>query len=247
MTTAAKAAKGCVLTWNGTTVAEVLDISGLEITTDFKDVTSHDSPNNFKEKIPTLLEASAFTAKCNFVEGDAGRQAMIADQLSKTSRSAVITPPSGSAWSWTCTAYIQKMTIGGLSKDGEQLWDVTIMPTGKPTLAETASAGLSGLTGIQENAGAALDFIPNFAIGTFVYTVAVNTASTFVKFTPTGASHTITITNDFDSSVSTVVTGNQSGELDLGAAETVTKFTIKAQESGKTVKTYTVYVTRAAA
>jgi len=248
MTTAAKSGFGATLTWNGQLVAEIFEIGGLKISSEFKDVTSHSSTNRFREKIATLLKAENIPIKGNFIYDDInGQVAMITDCKNQASRTAIITFPTAISGTWTLTAYLANIEITGFGIEGSIEFNAELEPTGEPTLSLTASGGLTGLAGVEENAGSALDFIPNFANGTYVYTVAVNTASGYVKFTPTAASHTITITNGFDSSVVTVASGAQSGELPLGAANTVTLFTIKCYETGKVAKEYKVYVTRAAA
>lgn len=247
MTTSAKSGFGVALSWNGHTVAEVTEIGGLKFSVEFKDVTSHSSVNSFREKIATLLKAENIPIKGNFVPGDSdGQIAMITDGKAKTPRTIIITFPSSISATWTATAYVGNFEIAGFGIDGSIEFTCELEPTGEPNLVLTASGGLSALAGIEENTSAVLDFIPNFAIGTYVYTVAVNTASDYVKFTPTGALHTITILNGFDNSTVTVASGAQSGELPLGAANTVTLFTITAQETGKVAKVYKVYVTRAA-
>jgi predicted secreted protein len=248
MTTAAKAGFGASFTWNSQAVAEISEISGIKITTELKDVTSHSSSGNFREQIATLSKAENLTIKGNFISTDSdGQVAMRTDCSNQTSRTGILTFPSSVSATFTFTGYIVSFEITGFAIDGSLEFIAEIAITGEPTLALTASGGLTGLTGVEENAGGALDFIPNFANGTYIYTVAVNTASTYIKFTPTAASHTITILNGYDSSTTTVATGNQSGELDLDAANTVTKFTITVTESTKVSVVYIVYVTRAAA
>jgi predicted secreted protein len=210
------------------------------------DGTSFDSADTHKEKIAGMLEAGSFRISGHLYSGDTnGQIAMIADQLSRTSRTFLITWPSAMAMTATGTGYISNFQPGDVTPDGKVEFEMEITPTGKVTIGATASGGLTGLTGIEENAGGALDFVPNFSNTLYEYNVLVNTASTYVKFTPTAASHTITITNSFDGSVTTVPTGNQSGELDLGAANSLTIFTIKCWESGKAIKQYVVNVARA--
>ncbi|MCK9569854.1 cadherin-like beta sandwich domain-containing protein [Candidatus Pacearchaeota archaeon] len=239
---------GAVLSWNGQPVAEILEIGGLKVASEFKDTTNLSSASRFREKVATVLKAENISFKANFIAGDTdGQAAMIADCIAQTKRTLLITFPDDITFTWSTQAYIGDFEILGLSVDGTMEFSGNIEPTGVPTISNGASTGLSALAGIEENTGAALDLIPNFAIGTYLYTVAVNTASDFVKLTPTGASHTITILNGFDASEVTVATGAQSGELPLGAANTVTLFTITAQETGKVAKVYKVYVTRAAA
>jgi hypothetical protein len=117
----------------------------------------------------------------------------------------------------------------------------SVKVVGKPTLLLTQSAGMSGLTGIQQQGGAALTIAPAIAVGTYVYTCAVNTASTWIKLTPVAGSHTIYIQG------TAVGTGNQSGEIALGAAGTVTEVNIVAFETNKAPRLYIVRVTRPAA
>ncbi|MDD4986686.1 MAG: cadherin-like beta sandwich domain-containing protein [Dehalococcoidales bacterium] len=172
---------------------------------------------------------------------------MRTDCANKTPRTGVITFPASVIGTFTFIGYLASFEIAGFTIDGSLEFIAEIAINGEPALALTASGGLSALTGIEENAGAALDFIPDFANSIYLYTVAVNTASTYVKFTPTATAHTITILNGYDGSTTTVASGNQSGPLALGGANTVTKFTITATETGKVSMVYVIYVTRAAA
>lgn len=234
---------GTTFTWNGQVVAQLTSIGIPGVTLDMDDGTTFDSPDAFKEKIAKMLEAGTLKLGMHLYPGDTnGQMAMITDLYARTKREFIITLPAALAWSLTCDGFCSKFSPPDITPEGKIILDMEVTPTGKPTIASTASGGLTGLTGIEENAGAALDFIPNFLAGTVEYNVAVNTASTYIKLTPTAASHTITIDNG--TSEQTVTSGAQSGEIDLGAANSVTTITITAQETGKVAQKTVIHVAR---
>lgn len=240
--TDALGAYGTTLTWNGNVIAEVRNISGPKITIDTKDVTSHSSADAHKEFIPTLVDGGEVSIEALFIPGDTdGQKAFITDAQARTSRTAIITLPTAAGATWTFTGIVTSLDFTHPAPD-ELGFTATIKVTGKPVLAITASTGMSALSVIEENGGGAVTPVPTFAIGTFTYSLSVNTLSDYVKFTPTAASHTITIKCGTQSEV--VTSGAQSGEITLGSAGSVTTITIEVQESGKTKKTYTFYVTR---
>jgi hypothetical protein len=246
MTTQAKIGYGLTFAWNSQTVAELNQVGIPGISVDKIPASSFDSPSSCKETIAGMIECKPFRIKGHLYSGDTnGQVAMAADILTRTTRTFLITWPTAMAMTATGSAFISDFQPGEVTPEGKVEFEMEITPTGLVTIGQTASGGLTGLTGIEENAGGALDFVPNFSNTLYEYNVLVNTASTYVKFTPTAASHTITITNSFDGSVTTVPTGNQSGELDLGAANSLTIFTIKCWESGKAIKQYVVNVARA--
>jgi len=248
MATAAITSYGAALSIAATAVAQLDRIGGIKVTAPVVDATGHDSTSGWDELIasgrkrgePIPIHGKLKVADTN------GQVALKTALVAGTLSAIVITFPTTITSTWTFSAYVEDFEIEEMGLDGTCGFNATLRPSGVMTWGITASTGMSALTGVEENAGAALTFNPTFAIGTYTYAVSVNTASSYVKFTPTAASHTITITNSFDSSESTVATGNQSGELDLGAAATITTFTIKVVETGKAAKTYTVVVSRPA-
>lgn len=234
---------GTTFSWNGQAVAQLMDIGIPGITVDMEDATTFDSADSYKEKIAKMLEAGALKLKGYLYPGDTnGQMAMITDMNNKTKREFIITLPSALAFSVTCNGYVSGFAPPNITPDGKVEVEFEITPTGKPTIANTASGGLTGLTGIEEQAGGALDFVPNFLAGTVEYNVLVNTLSTYIKLTPTAASHVITIDNG--TSEQTVTSGAQSGEIDLGAANTVTTITITAQETSKVAQKTIIHVAR---
>jgi len=236
---------GAVFEWNGQPVAGLTSIGTPTQTIDALDVTVHGSADGYRDFIGGLANGGEITLSGYAYPNDTlGQIAMMTDFQSKTRRTATMTWPTAIAAVWSATGLITALHFGDMPIDGLIPFSATIQVCGKPTFTVTASGGLTGLTGIEEHLGGALDFVPNFANSTYSYNVAVDTASTWVKFTPTAAGHTITIHNSYDDSTVTVPSGNQSGELDLGAANSQTLFTISAQETGKVAKVYKVYVAR---
>jgi len=240
----AVAAFGTTLNWDGEDIAEITSISGPSLKSDAIDVTSHDSTDATREFIAGLVDGGDVTIEGHFYSGDsAGIIAFIADMLARSTKECIITGPTSEAFTWTFDAFATEFDTS-YPHDNKLGFTATLKVTGVPALAVTASTGMSACTGIEENGGGAITLLPTFAIGTYAYTTSVNTASTYIKLTPTAASHTITISNG--SEEQQVTSGAQSGEIDLGAAGTITTVTVKVQESGKTAKTYTIYVSRAA-
>jgi len=235
---------GTTLTRNGNTIAEIKSIDGPELSMSTPEVTHLNSDDKFREYIGGLLDSGEVALEGNFYPGDTNGQAgLYDDMLNRTLQTFVLTFPAAMATTWSFSAYVVKFKTGA-PEDGQVPFSASLKISGKATLNITLSTGMSAWSGIEENAGAALTEVPGFAIGEFEYSCTVNTASTWVKFTPTAASHTITIHDHFDDSYQTVASGNQSGALDLDAADSVTQIDVTVQESGKVAKTYTFYIVR---
>lgn len=233
------------LTWNSETVVELTSIGGVEITTNMIDSTTFGTSDSFTEAYPGLLTASPISISGIFRPDDTdGQLALLTDQLSRTSRTAVVSFPTAlSTATWTATCYISRFKTEDVST-GEMInFSAELTIVGKPTLAVTASTGMSALTA-ADSIGAVTLF-PTFAIGTFAYTATLDaSADAEIQFTPTAASHTITITSDAGAN-EVVVSGAESSELTCTDGA-ITTFSIKVQESGKSAKTYTIYISNPA-
>jgi hypothetical protein len=239
----AKSAFGMSLSWGGNTIAGIETITYSGITMNVASVLPHDAASKFAKVVATVGDGGEIGITGDlYLTDTAGQMAAIADSKTGIEREAIITGPTDAPFTWTMNAVFTNFTPE-FNKEGVLGYSATLKASGEPVFAYTLSTGMSALSGIEENTGAALTFNPAFAIGTFAYVVAVNTASTYIKLTPTAASHTITISNGSESQ--TVTSGAQSGEIDLGAAGTVTTVTVTVAESGNVAKTYTIYVSRA--
>lgn len=239
--TSALSAFGATVSWNAQTIVELTAVGLPQQTATKIDVTSNDSPNKFREFIAGIRDGGVVSLEGIFIPGDTnGQIAMHTDFQAGTKRTVVITFAAAFAATWTFDAIITAFSQSQ-DMDGTAMVKFDMQITGKPVLAVTASANLTTLTGIEENAGAALTFAPVFAGGTYAYMITVNAASTWIKLTPTLAGATFTITQDSDSNSQTVASGAQSGTIALTNA-VVTVVTLSVKETGKVAKLYKLYV-----
>ena len=243
MVTSAKIGYGTTFKWGSDFVAELTRVGAVSLTASKQDATTLGSADSYRDMIPGLIDPGDLEIEGWFRPDDTAQAALVADMNSRTSRTFIIAfPTSLSTTTWTGTAYVTGFVAGDATPEGIIPFSATLSIVGKPTLGVTASTGMSALTGIEENVGASLTFLPTFAIGTFNYTTSVNTASNWIQLTPTASGHTITIT--VLGVESTVTSGNLSGELTIGGTGTVTEVTIKVVETDKSSKTYTLWVSR---
>jgi predicted secreted protein len=61
------------------TIAEVTKIARSGSKADLADVTNMDSPDNFREYLPTLLDSGEVTFDCNLIPGSATQAAVLTD------------------------------------------------------------------------------------------------------------------------------------------------------------------------
>jgi hypothetical protein len=241
MTTDTKLGYGTTLTWNSQTVAELTNIGVPEITTEMLDGTSFDSSDTFREKIAGMLESGPMPVKGWFYPGDTnGQYAMIADQLSRTSRTFVITLPTAMATTFTGTGYVSKFKVGDIAPDGRIEVDFEITPTGKVTFATTASDGLTTPFFTVTGTGGASTITPAAAQASLEYNVTLAAGSTSYYITPTATSGTITIT-DNSGNTQTVLTGANSTSITAPTNSMHTVY-IDVKETNKTAKRYTLHI-----
>ena len=245
MATAGAIGHTTTLNWNVTDIAEVTSIGGVSTTVTEVDSTSLGSANHYKEILPGLLKADPVDIEGIFDPSDTnGQVALLTDMNSRTSRAFTITFPTAMAATWTGTAYVLKFATGPITSEGMIPFAASLGIVGKPTLNITLSAGMTVMTGIEENAGAALVIEPSVAVGTYSYTAnAINTASTWVKLTITaGDSQVITVTAlGVDHTLLTTV---QSGAITISAADSLTPLYIKTQKAGEVARNYTLWISR---
>jgi predicted secreted protein len=237
----AVSAFGTFLIWNYHKILELTNISGPSQSMDTIDVTSHDSDDSYREFIAGMRSGGDVSIEGNLITTDSnGQIAFHTDMQAGTKRNCFIVLPMAVGASMSFSALGKGFDMSFPFEDKASV-SGTLQIAGKPTLLTTQSTGMSGLTGIEQTETAALSISPAIAVGTYAYTCSVNTASTWVKLTPVAASHTIYVQG------TAVATGEQSGEITLGAAGTTTDILIVAYESSKSPRLYTLTVTRPAA
>ena len=232
---------GTVLIWNYQKVLELSSIGGISQTAGTIDVTSHDSSDGFKEYIAGMRDGGEMAIEGNFISTDAnGQIAFHTDIQAGTKRYAYIVFPMALGGSQEFYAIATGFSLAQPIDDKLGV-SGSLKLSGKPPMYITQSAGMSALSGIEEESGSALSIAEEIAVGTYAYTCSVNTASSYVKLTITAASHTIYA--DGVAQTTTV----QGGEIALGAAGTTTDILIIVYESSKSPRLYILTVTRAAA
>jgi predicted secreted protein len=235
--TNAIAAFGVTLTRAGNTIAEITSIGGIEVSRNTIDVTSHASADSYKEYIPGLKDVGEMNIEGNFYSGDTnGMVALLSDLENGTLQSFVLTFPTAITATWTFSAYVTKFKSGDSPVDGKSPFSASLKISGKPTLAITASAGLT-TTFFSMNNSAVITPAPANAVYDYVATVL--TAITSVTVTPIAAAGVITVNGNV------VATGVASSAIALGAAGSVTVITVVVTETAKVAKTYTIRVSRA--
>lgn len=202
------------------------------------DVTAKDSGGY--QEFEYGLASWTISADGVYVESEAGYAALVNAMRQK--QKIKVRWNEGGTDTYEGLALVTSRDLEG-PYDGEATYSLELQGSGVPTLGLEVSAGLTALTGVDSALGA-LDFIPDFANDTYLYTIAVATGITYVKLTPTAAGHVITITAN--NQTQTVASGSESGQIALGAAGSVTPILITAQEPGKSPKKYNIFVTRAA-
>lgn len=228
---------GTVLSWNSQTVAGLDSINGIEVSVDTVDVTTHDSPDAYKEFIAGLLDAGEVTLTGFFDQTDTnGQLAMMTDMAARTARTAVITFPATTGTTWTFTGLITNLKIGDAGVDSAIPFTATIKVSGKPTFAVAVSAGLTTpFFAISESAVIAP--APSATVYEYVATVLNGVAS--VTVTPTATAGVITVEG------AVVATGVASSAIALSAG-VIKDVAIVVTETNKAPKTYTVHIVRAA-
>lgn len=121
-----------------TNIAEVMDISGPSFSLDTAEVTHQESPGNFKEYIPTLLDGGEVSMEINFLTTEAthGQAAggLLADMVARNVRNFKIAFPESPSVEWAFAAIITAFELDSAMAD-QQKASVTLKITGQPTLA----------------------------------------------------------------------------------------------------------------
>lgn len=241
--TSGYSAFGTTLKWNAQPLAELQSIGGPGISIDTVELTSHDSAYAFREFVAGLRDGGDISIEGNFIPGDtAGQRAFITDMKAGTKREVIITGPSAAGFTWTFDA-IATGYEPSYPFDGKLGFTATLKVTGKPTLAIGTSANSSALS-LVDGVGA-LTLVPVYAAAKYVYATEVATASNWIKITTTHATAVSIIATALG--VEHVLTSTeQSEQIVIGLADTVTEVTIDYKVAGQIPVRYTVWVTRPA-
>jgi predicted secreted protein len=240
--TSAISAKGTVIVWDYLPLLEGVNITGVSQSVDALDVTSHDASDSFREYTVGLKDGGEVSLEANFITSDTnGQIAMHTDFQAGSSKPVFILLPMAQGIAMSFTAVATKFEPS-FPVDGKMGLSAAFKVTGMPTLLTSQTNGMGGLAGIEETGSAALSISPTPAVGTYVYTCTVNTASTWVKLTCTAAAHTIYVNAVSQTS------GVQGDAITLGDAGTDTLIWILVYSATtKSPRLYKLTVTRPAA
>lgn len=119
-----------------TTIAELLDIEGPEVTLETEEATSHSSTDGWAEYLGTILDGGEVSFEVNYVPTNATHNAstgLIKDMTARTKRNFQIVFPDSGNTTWSFAAFVTKVgptaPVRGVLKGS-----VTLKVTGKPTL-----------------------------------------------------------------------------------------------------------------
>ena len=92
-----------------TTLAEVKDITGPGLTHDVEEVTHHQSPGRFKEKIATLIDGGEVTFNMNYLPQNATQSVssgLLKDMIDHTLRNIKIVLPDVGSTEWILPCFV---------------------------------------------------------------------------------------------------------------------------------------------
>ncbi len=221
------------VTWNGLSVAEIVSAEPTAQKLGTKDVTHTKSPGRMREYKPLFIDPGQVKVKCNYIPGDPGQAAMIADFGNGVVRTTTITYPDMGV-SFTFSAFVEEcQTVPSTSPDSTNELNVTLKVTGKVTTLLGYSAGLTALVITGQT------LIPTFAQSTYNYQFTVANGTTTLSITPTGAGVISVIVG----TTTQTATSGSATPVNIGVG--ITTITIKVQETDKIPVNYVLNVARA--
>lgn len=237
--TSAIAALGVLLKRDGNTIAELSKIGPVGKSRETIDCTNLNTAGGYKEFIGGMRDGGVVALEGNFIAGDtSGQIGLQTDFDVETAQSFVVYFPTAITATWTFSGVVTKFETN-FEVNNKVTFAAEIKITGAPTLAITASTGLT--TPFFSCTGGTPTYAPAPAGTAGTYVINVLTGTTSVTLTPTAAAGVITV----DGSV--VATGAASSAITLGAAGSITEVPITVKETGKTAKEYAILIIRAAA
>lgn len=129
---------GTLLKRNGTTIAEVTDISAPELSRDTAEVTHHQSPNMWRERIKILKDAGEVSMTINYIPSNSTHNVatgLLADFGNDTTNDTwSLVFPDTAATTWSFAGALTKHSVKA-PIDDRLTADITIQIMGQPTLA----------------------------------------------------------------------------------------------------------------
>ena len=227
------------------TIAEVSSITGPKPSRNAIDVTHLNSPDTYKEFIAGMKDGGEVSIEANFYPGDTNGQIGLRDDFEAgTIQDFTVTFPTSTGTTWTFKGLVTEFGTDA-PLDDKLPFSATIKITAKPAMGVTASANITAFV-MTEPVGGAVAGVPTpFAAATYEYSYVVLTASTYVTINVTQATATlITVYNDVNGVTQTLLTTVESGQLVLGAADTISRLVVTVKDALKSPTVYTFHVVR---
>lgn len=122
------------------TIANVSDLSGPEREREAIEVTSHDSPDQYREFVKGLKDGGEVSVTINFDPTNTTHQSLDADFEERDLRDyqIVILPGTADEWTWEFTALITSISES-YPVDDRMEREVTVKISGKPNLTATGA------------------------------------------------------------------------------------------------------------
>lgn len=230
---------GTKLLIGANSIAELTEISGLELSADTLETTTLDNSGNYRTFVQGMKDAGEVSMSGFFNPNDTNGQKALYDlYVSGALTSMSIVFPSAMGASWTFNGIVTGVTTGASMEDLVS-FECTVKLSGVPSLNVTASANLSNLA-VSATGGT---LAPTFTGGVYNYLVTGITATSgTVTATLAGASLKLYIDDVY---VQDLTSGSASSAIAL-TLNVTKKVTIIAQETGKAQKIYEVLLLKTA-
>ncbi len=129
----AQSAFGTTLMKETTPIAELTKISGPSMVADTIDITSHSSPEGYREFLQGLKDGGEVILEGHF-NNEIGQQTLYTDFNAGTTNTYVITFPGTPSVTWTFDGIVSALSTEA-PFDGVLFFGATLKVTGKPVLA----------------------------------------------------------------------------------------------------------------
>lgn len=135
----AQSAFGATVSVGGTSLAEVTAIGIPSLTGEVIDVSTHSSPDRWREFIRGMRDAGEFSITMKYTAGDATDDACVAAINSEVPTAVVLTAAAASGTEdFTFNAFGTGYSVSDLEIDSDQTATLTLKPTGKVAQAPSA-------------------------------------------------------------------------------------------------------------
>ena len=132
----AQAAFGATASVGGVALSEVTSIGIPSLTGEVIDVSTHSSPNRYREFIRGMRDAGEFTITMQHTAGSAADDACILAINADVTTAVVLTAAAASGTEdFTISAFGTNYTVNDLEPDNSQTATLTLKPSGQPTQA----------------------------------------------------------------------------------------------------------------